>query len=264
MPETLTWRVLGQIHTEGYERTVEFWARRLEAKLAPSDAFSRERLRQFAAAAQHRGREPVVDPMCGAGTFVIEAAEIATGLAPGRGRAVEGLLAARLACAEPEVEVAADELREFVKSQVAARTEQIAAKINDRLAGGKQDHEVPSENSWAPCARVVQAAAPMGLLGGSVSYTRFYVRGDAPSGNFRSRFEKAVADSKKLTERPDNATLLKLYALYKQATEGDVEGKRPGFTDMVGRAKFDSWAEAKGKSADDAMQEYVDLIESLK
>jgi diazepam-binding inhibitor (GABA receptor modulating acyl-CoA-binding protein) len=58
----------------------------------------------------------------------------------------------------------------------------------------------------------------------------------------------AVADSKKLPEKPDNMTLLKIYALYKQATEGDVEGKRPGFTDMVGRAKYDAWAALKGKS----------------
>jgi diazepam-binding inhibitor (GABA receptor modulator, acyl-CoA-binding protein) len=59
-------------------------------------------------------------------------------------------------------------------------------------------------------------------------------------------------------------TLLKIYALYKQATAGDVEGKRPGFADMVGRAKWDAWAGVKGKPADEAMQEYVDLIESLK
>ena len=82
--------------------------------------------------------------------------------------------------------------------------------------------------------------------------------------NLKAAFEKAVADSKKLPEKPDNMTLLKIYSLYKQATEGDVEGKRPGFTDMVGRAKFDAWAALKGKGADAAMQEYVDLIESLK
>jgi diazepam-binding inhibitor (GABA receptor modulator, acyl-CoA-binding protein) len=82
--------------------------------------------------------------------------------------------------------------------------------------------------------------------------------------NLKAAFEKAVAESKSLPEKPDNMTLLKIYALYKQATAGDVEGKRPGFTDMVGRAKFDAWAEVKGKSADDSMQEYIDLIESLK
>jgi acyl-CoA-binding protein len=80
----------------------------------------------------------------------------------------------------------------------------------------------------------------------------------------KAAFEKAVADSKKLAEKPDNSTLLKLYALYKQATEGDVEGKRPGFTDMVGRAKYDAWAAIKGKGGDEAMQEYVDLVNSLK
>ena len=82
--------------------------------------------------------------------------------------------------------------------------------------------------------------------------------------DLKTQFEQAVADSKNLPEKPDNMTLLKIYALYKQASAGDVEGKRPGFTDMVGRAKFDAWAELKGKSADEAMQEYVDLIESLK
>jgi diazepam-binding inhibitor (GABA receptor modulator, acyl-CoA-binding protein) len=80
----------------------------------------------------------------------------------------------------------------------------------------------------------------------------------------KATFDKAVADSKNLPEKPDNATLLKLYALYKQASSGDVEGKRPGFTDMVGRAKWDAWNEIKGKSGDEAMKEYVELIESLK
>jgi acyl-CoA-binding protein len=82
--------------------------------------------------------------------------------------------------------------------------------------------------------------------------------------NLKAQFEKAVADSKKLSEKPDNATLLQIYSLYKQATAGDVEGKRPGFTDMVGRAKWDAWNAIKGKSSEQAMQEYVDLIESLK
>jgi diazepam-binding inhibitor (GABA receptor modulator, acyl-CoA-binding protein) len=82
--------------------------------------------------------------------------------------------------------------------------------------------------------------------------------------DLKAQFEKAVADSKNLPEKPDNMTLLKLYALYKQASSGDVEGKRPGFTDMVGRAKWDAWNEIKGTSADAAMGEYVELIESLK
>ena len=82
--------------------------------------------------------------------------------------------------------------------------------------------------------------------------------------DLKATFEKAVAESKTLPEKPDNATLLQIYALYKQSTAGDVDGKRPGFSDMVGRAKWDAWNAAKGKSADVAMQEYVDLIESLK
>ena len=73
-----------------------------------------------------------------------------------------------------------------------------------------------------------------------------------------------MTDSKSLPEKPDNMTLLKLYALYKQGTSGDADGKRPGFGDMVGRAKWDAWNAVKGKSRDEAMQEYIDLVESLK
>ncbi len=82
--------------------------------------------------------------------------------------------------------------------------------------------------------------------------------------DLKARFEQAVAESKQLPEKPDNMTLLKIYALFKQASVGDVDGKRPGFTDMVGRAKWDAWNGLKGTSADDAMQDYIDLIESLK
>ena len=82
--------------------------------------------------------------------------------------------------------------------------------------------------------------------------------------NLKAEFEAAIVASKQLPEKPDNTTLLKMYSLYKQATEGDVQGKRPGFTDMVGRAKFDAWAAVKGQSSDEAMQAYVDLIEALR
>lgn len=77
-------------------------------------------------------------------------------------------------------------------------------------------------------------------------------------------FEQAVADSKNLPERPDNMTLLRIYALFKQASSGDADGKRPGLTDMVGRAKWDAWKMQEGKSKEDAMQEYIDLIAELK
>ena len=82
--------------------------------------------------------------------------------------------------------------------------------------------------------------------------------------SLQEQFDTALADSKNLPERPDNMTLLKMYALYKQASAGDAEGKRPGFTDMVGRAKFDAWEALKGTAKDEAMQQYVDLIEELK
>jgi len=79
----------------------------------------------------------------------------------------------------------------------------------------------------------------------------------------KTQFEAAVANSKNLSERPDNATLLKIYALYKQATAGDNAEKKPGFTDMVGRAKWDAWAKLKGTGQDAARQQYIDLIASL-
>ena len=81
--------------------------------------------------------------------------------------------------------------------------------------------------------------------------------------DLKKKFEAAAANSKNLSERPDNATLLKIYALYKQATAGDNTEKKPGFGDMVGRAKWDAWNGLKGTSTDDAMQQYVDLIGSL-
>ena len=81
--------------------------------------------------------------------------------------------------------------------------------------------------------------------------------------DLQSRFDAAVANSKNLSERPDNATLLKIYALYKQGTVGDNTEKKPGFADMVGRAKWDAWNKLKGTDSDDAKQQYIDLIESL-
>lgn len=81
--------------------------------------------------------------------------------------------------------------------------------------------------------------------------------------DLKKQFEAAVANSKNLTDRPDNGTLLKIYALYKQATAGDNADKKPGFTDMVGRAKWDAWNGFKGTAPKDAMQQYIDLIESL-
>jgi diazepam-binding inhibitor (GABA receptor modulating acyl-CoA-binding protein) len=76
-------------------------------------------------------------------------------------------------------------------------------------------------------------------------------------------FEAAVANSRKLSQRPDNATMLKMYGLYKQATVGDNAEKKPGFGDMIGRAKWDAWNGFKGTSGDDARRQYIDLVQSL-
>lgn len=81
--------------------------------------------------------------------------------------------------------------------------------------------------------------------------------------DLKQKFEAASQSVKKLKEDPGNDAKLQLYALYKQGTEGDVQGKRPGFTDMIGRAKYDAWAKAKGLSAEEAMKKYVDLVKSL-
>lgn len=82
--------------------------------------------------------------------------------------------------------------------------------------------------------------------------------------NLATQFQTAVADSKQLSSRPDNDALLQLYSLYKQATMGDVTGKRPGRFSPVERAKYDAWAEKAGISTDEAMQQYVDLVSTLQ
>jgi acyl-CoA-binding protein len=82
--------------------------------------------------------------------------------------------------------------------------------------------------------------------------------------DLHEQFEAAADDVKSLPERPDNDVLLRLYALYKQGSAGDVTGKRPGMTKFVDRAKYDAWAGLAGTSQDDAMQAYVDLVDQLK
>jgi diazepam-binding inhibitor (GABA receptor modulator, acyl-CoA-binding protein) len=79
----------------------------------------------------------------------------------------------------------------------------------------------------------------------------------------KAKFDSAVARSKELTKRPSNEELLSLYALYKQATEGDVTGERPGGFDFKAIAKFDAWEELKGKPKDAAMTEYIALVDRL-
>jgi acyl-CoA-binding protein len=81
--------------------------------------------------------------------------------------------------------------------------------------------------------------------------------------DLQQTFESAVARSRELSHRPSNEELLRLYALYKQATEGDVRGDRPGGFDFKAIAKFDAWEEMKGKSKQEAMTEYVALVDQL-
>ena len=81
--------------------------------------------------------------------------------------------------------------------------------------------------------------------------------------DLKAKFEAATAAAKQTKKKPDNATLLKLYSYYKQATEGDVTGSRPGGFDFVGGAKFDAWSKLKGTSKDEAMQNYIKQVEKL-
>jgi diazepam-binding inhibitor (GABA receptor modulating acyl-CoA-binding protein) len=82
--------------------------------------------------------------------------------------------------------------------------------------------------------------------------------------DLKTAFEAAVASTQDLTQRPSNATLLKMYALYKQASQGDVSTPKPGLSDLVGRAKWDAWNQLKGTDADTAMQNYIDLVDTLE
>ena len=81
--------------------------------------------------------------------------------------------------------------------------------------------------------------------------------------DLKSAFEQASRDIQTLSERPDNDTLLRLYGLYKQGSEGDVKGDKPGFFDFVGTAKYEAWAKLKGTAQEQAMQHYVDLVRKL-
>ena len=81
--------------------------------------------------------------------------------------------------------------------------------------------------------------------------------------DLKKRFEKAAKDVTKAKTDPGNDLKLRLYANFKQATDGDVAGDKPGFTDFVGRAKYDAWAKLKGMSNDDAMTAYIKLVDRV-
>jgi len=84
------------------------------------------------------------------------------------------------------------------------------------------------------------------------------------SDDLKQRFEAAATDAKSLPERPSNDDLLELYALYKQGSDGDVSGDRPGLLDFVGGAKYDAWSKIKGMTNLEAMQRYVEKVAGLK
>ncbi len=81
--------------------------------------------------------------------------------------------------------------------------------------------------------------------------------------DLKAQFEAAAGAAKQTKKKPDNATLLKLYSYYKQASEGDVQGSRPGGFDFVGGAKYNAWTKLNGMSKDDAMKNYVKQVEKL-
>lgn len=81
--------------------------------------------------------------------------------------------------------------------------------------------------------------------------------------DLKTRFKQAAVDVKALAKRPSDNDMLDLYALYKQATDGDVAGDKPGFFDFVARAKFEAWESLQGTSAEQAMQRYIDKVRSL-
>lgn len=81
--------------------------------------------------------------------------------------------------------------------------------------------------------------------------------------DLKAQFEQAQKDVKTLTKRPSNEDLLALYALFKQATDGDAKGPRPGMLDLVGRAKFDAWTNLKGTTSEQAMQKYLGVVKTL-
>jgi acyl-CoA-binding protein len=82
--------------------------------------------------------------------------------------------------------------------------------------------------------------------------------------DLKAEFQKAAKDVMDLAERPDNDTMLRLYALYKQGSEGDASGPKPGFFDFVGTAKYEAWEKLAGMSAEQAMKKYVDLVKTLR
>lgn len=83
------------------------------------------------------------------------------------------------------------------------------------------------------------------------------------AADLKQQFNAASEAVKAVAERPDNDTMLRLYSLFKQATEGDVKGEKPGFFDFVGTAKYEAWSKLKGTSSDDAMKKYIATVKRV-
>lgn len=81
--------------------------------------------------------------------------------------------------------------------------------------------------------------------------------------DLKTQFQQATKDVKTLSERPSDDDMLNLYGLYKQATDGDASGKKPGMFDFVARAKFEAWEELSGTSPEDAMKAYIEKVRAL-
>jgi acyl-CoA-binding protein len=114
------------------------------------------------------------------------------------------------------------------------------------------------------CQSAIAAANAALTVPGGRDITLASPAGTQPMADLKTDFQKAAQDVMNLEERPDNDTMLRLYALYKQGSEGDVRGPKPGFFDFVGTAKYEAWEKLAGTAPEDAMRKYVDLVRKLR
>ena len=114
------------------------------------------------------------------------------------------------------------------------------------------------------CQTAIALTNPALTVPGGRDITLASTRGSKKMADLKDQFQKAAQDVMNLAERPDNDTMLRLYALYKQGSEGDVSGPKPGFFDFVGTAKYEAWEKLAGTKPEDAMKKYVDLVKKLR
>jgi acyl-CoA-binding protein len=114
------------------------------------------------------------------------------------------------------------------------------------------------------CQTAIALTNPALTVPGPRDITLASPRGFQKMADLKEQFQKAAQDVMNLADRPDNDTMLRLYALYKQGSEGDVSGPKPGFFDFVGTAKYEAWEKLAGTKPEDAMKKYVDLVKKLR